>query len=76
MNTNKEQDYKKGDVVHFENTHHIIMAVLSWPKEATTYSVCNTELLGPRFGVKIEPDYLIPYGILEEEVKRKVQNFL
>lgn len=76
MNINTPSSYKKGDVVLFEWTSHIVMAVLSWPREETTYSVCTIELLLPRFWIKIEEDSLIPYQSLSEKIKRRVRGFL
>ncbi|EKD29860.1 MAG: hypothetical protein ACD_78C00238G0001 [uncultured bacterium (gcode 4)] len=68
--------YKKADVVVFEWTPHYIMAVLSWWEEEVTYNICNTELLWPKFWIKLWEDCLVPSHALAETIRTRARCFL
>lgn len=45
----------------YEWIQYIIMAVLSGGNFKTTYNICNTELMWPKFWVDLSGDCLVAY---------------
>lgn len=55
----------------------IVMAKLAADAEnPVTYSVCNTDLRSPTFGISLDHATLIPSEALTETIKNRAANFV
>ena len=45
-------------------------------ENSVTYSICDENLLNPKFGIPLDSAELIPTEALSENIRRRAKNFL
>ncbi len=73
----KTPEFQKWHVIVIDGTQKIVMAKLAADAEnPITYSVCDTDLRWPIFGISLDHATLVQNEALSDTIKKRAANFV